>query len=150
MAKIPISEAVKMVGVSQTTLYRDLKEGKMSYETDARGRKVIDTAELQRVYKDAYNRPENDVGNNGNSQRETIVNNGKSENGTKKEANSAVIAVLEEQVAMLKEQLENATTREQKLIDMLSAEQEKTRQLMLPPPDNDKPKSNFFRRIFNI
>ena len=51
---------------------------------------------------------------------------------------------------MLKEQLENATTREQKLLDMLSVEQEKTRQLMLPPPDSDKPKPNFFRRIFNI
>ena len=150
MAKIPVSEAVKMVGVSQTTLYRDLKEGKMSSDTDARGRIVIDTAELQRVYKETYNPPENSVANSENSQRETIVNNGKSEKGNGKDVNGAVIAVLEEQVAMLKEQLESATTREQKLLDMLSSEQEKTKQLMLPPPNNDEPKSNFFRRIFNL
>ena len=48
--KISIAEALKLVTVSKTTLYRDLKENKLSSTTDAKGKKVIDTAELERFY----------------------------------------------------------------------------------------------------
>ena len=50
MSKISIAEALKLVDVSKTTLYRDLKENKLSSTTDTKGKKVIDTAELERFY----------------------------------------------------------------------------------------------------
>ena len=50
MAKISISEAVGMTGVSESTLRRDIKSGKLSSEKDQKGHRRIDTAELDRVY----------------------------------------------------------------------------------------------------
>ncbi len=46
-----ITEAVKIIPVSESTLRRDLKSGKVSFETDQKGRKQIDVSELQRVYE---------------------------------------------------------------------------------------------------
>ena len=45
-----------------------------------------------------------------------------------------VIAVLEDQVSVLKSQLESEREEKSKLIDMLAMEQEKTKLLMLPRP----------------
>ena len=50
MAKITISEALKIVPVKKTALYGDIKRGVLSADLDSRGRKVVDTAELERVY----------------------------------------------------------------------------------------------------
>ena len=50
MAKITISEALKLVSVKKTALYSDIKKGVLSAGLDSRGRKVVDTAELERVY----------------------------------------------------------------------------------------------------
>lgn len=50
MAKIPIAKVLELVNVSRSTLYRDLAENKRLADTDATGRKVIDPAELERVY----------------------------------------------------------------------------------------------------
>ena len=51
MSKISITEAVKIIPVSESTLRRDLKSGKVSFEVDPKGRKQIDVSELQRVYE---------------------------------------------------------------------------------------------------
>ena len=51
MSKLTITEAVKILPVSESTLRRDLKSGKVSFETDQKGRKQIDVSELQRVYE---------------------------------------------------------------------------------------------------
>ena len=50
MSKLTITEAVKVIPVSESTLRRDLKSGKVSFETDAKNRKQIDVSELTRVY----------------------------------------------------------------------------------------------------
>ena len=162
MSKVTIAEAVKMVDVSQTTLYRDMKEGKFSTEKDARGKKVVDIVELQRVYGNVRI-PENEMENNGNSQKEAmsnngnlpeteLVNNGNQENDKVDDTNVAVVALLEKQVEQLEEQLENAKEREskmteqnQQLMDMLSTEQEKTKLLMLPNPELPAVKGSFFK-----
>ena len=39
-----------MISVSESTLRRDLKSGKISFETGTKGRKQIDVSELTRVY----------------------------------------------------------------------------------------------------
>ncbi len=125
MSKLRVSKAVEMFEVSQSGIYRDMDNGTISFEKDERGKKVIDIAELQRVYqlREDGNSPNHEVGTNGNTE------------------NGAVIAVLEEQVELLKEQLEDAKSREkemvtecQQLLEMLQTEQKKTEMLMLPPP----------------
>lgn len=47
--KIP--EAGKMVGRDRKTLYRHMKQGKLSYGLDEDGNRFIETSELIRVYK---------------------------------------------------------------------------------------------------
>ena len=140
MSKISIAEALKLVNVSKTTLYRDLKENKLSSTTDAKGKKVIDTAELERFYGQLKSPSVNGSGNNGNSQSDPTEHNGTDgkresdnleQNGTV-DGSPAVIAVLEDQVAMLKSQLECEREEKVKLLDMLAMEQEKTKLLMLP------------------
>ena len=76
MSKISIAEALKLVDVSKTTLYRDLKENKLSSTTDAKGKKVIDTAELERFYGQLKSPSMNGAGNNGNSQSDPTEHNG--------------------------------------------------------------------------
>ena len=155
MAKISIAEALKLVTVSKTTLYRDLKENKLSSTTDAKGKKVIDTAELERFYGQLKSPSLNGAGNNGNSQSDPTEHNGThrkpetdntEHNGTGN-GNPAVIAVLEDQVTVLKSQLESEREEKVKLLDMLAIEQEKTKLLMLPHADAAplKKKRNWLR-----
>ena len=140
MSKISIAEALKLVDVSKTTLYRDLKENKLSSTTDAKGKKVIDTAELERFYGQLKSPSVNGAGNNGNSQSDPTEQNGtdgnpesdnSEQNGTV-DGSPAVVAVLEDQVALLKSQLACEREEKVKLLDMLAMEQEKTKLLMLP------------------
>ena len=146
MSKISIAEALKLVNVSKTTLYRDLKENKLSSTTDAKGKKVIDTAELERFYGQLKSPSVNGAGNNGNSQSDPTEQNGtdgnpesdnSEQNGTV-DGSPAVIAVLEDQVAVLKSQLECEREEKVKLLDMLAMEQEKTKLLMLPQAEPEQ------------
>ena len=156
MSKLTITEAVKVIPVSESTLRRDLKSGKVSFETDAKNRKQIDVSELTRVYGQLKHQngtqppaaetgepaaPVNDTHQktsmNGN---ETHQNPSLAENDTPK-----IVDLLENQIADLKGQLAQASDREtaltsekSKLLDMLSAEQEKTRVLMLPNPEKKR------------
>lgn len=52
MSKITFSEAVKIIPVSESTLRRHMRSGKVSSEKDHGGRNLFDTAELARVYGD--------------------------------------------------------------------------------------------------
>ena len=135
MAKVTISEAVGMTGVSESTICRDIKAGKVSSEKDEKdekGHRRIDTAELHRVYGNLTSPPESQDADH-DSQK--------------------VIAVLENQVADLQKQLEKAEMREtalidekSKLLDLLSAEKEEKRALM--PPVDEKPKTrNWLLRL---
>ena len=49
MSKLTLTEAVKVIPVSESTRRRDLKSGKVSFETDAKGFKQIDAPELTHV-----------------------------------------------------------------------------------------------------
>ena len=156
MSKLTITEAVKVIPVSESPLRRDLKSGKVSFETDAKNRKQIDVSELTRVYgqlkhqngtqlpaaetsepAELVNDPHQQTSMNGN---ETHQNPSLAENDTPK-----IIELLENQITDLKAQLTQASDREtaltsekSKLLDMLSAEQEKTRVLMLPNPEKKR------------
>lgn len=53
MAKVNVSEAIKLAGVSRQTFYtKYLSSGIISTEVDHQGKKCIDTSELLRVFGD--------------------------------------------------------------------------------------------------
>ena len=124
MNRLSIAEAVAIAPVSQSTLRRDIKSGKVSAERDGRGHYRIDPAELSRVYG-TLKMPEDT--------QETPVDTAK------------VMTLLEQTVDDLKSQLEKAEAREKKLMDMLSVEQQKTR-LLLPAP----PKAGWLHRLLGL
>ena len=167
MARLTIKESVAIAPVSESTLRRDIKSGKVSSEKDDRGRRRIDTAELARVYGQLTHATESndremnavDTPNNG-----TLNSNDTPDTPTD---TPKVVSLLENQIADLKAQLESATDRENalmtektKLLDMLSTEQEKTlleqeksRLLMLPASEtNTSPeqKPNWVQRLLGI
>ena len=167
MARLTIKESVAIAPVSESTLRRDIKSGKVSSEKDDRGRRRIDTAELARVYGQLTHATESndremnavDTPNNG-----TLNSNDTPDTPTD---TPKVVSLLENQIADLKAQLESATdranalmTEKTKLLDMLSTEQEKTRLeqeksrlLMLPASETNtapEQKPNWVQRLLGI
>ena len=148
MAKILVSEALNTRPSEETALYGDIKKGVLSAEMDSRGRKVVDTAELERVYGSLKN-PNTNGKQNGTPRTET---NGTGKvNGTERteadtHGNANEVSGLKGQVELLTESLERSEQRAEELKEdkkeigerlaeahkMLSVEQEKTRLLMLP------------------
>ena len=148
MAKILVSEALKLVPVKKTALYSDIKKGVLSAEKDSRGRKVVDTAELERVYGTLKN--PNTNGKQNGTPRTEPNGTGNANGGARTEAdthgNANEVSVLKAQIEFLTTSLEKSETRAEELKEdkkeigerlaeahkMLSTEQEKTRLLMLP------------------
>ena len=64
MSKISVTEAEKLVSVGKSTIYADMETGKLSFEINGRGHKVVDPAELDRVY--GLEKPPVPNGNGGN------------------------------------------------------------------------------------
>lgn len=50
MAKVGAKRAAELTGKSKSTIQRAMKSGKISYEVDDTGRRLIDTSELERAY----------------------------------------------------------------------------------------------------
>lgn len=50
MAKVGAQRAAELTGRSKSTIQRSMNSGKLSYELDANGRRVIDVSELERVF----------------------------------------------------------------------------------------------------
>ena len=136
MTKLTITEAVKVIPVSESKLRRDMKAGVVSFEVDEKGKKRFDLSELARVYGQI------DLAENNGQVKES--NPPLSETG---HDNPKVVALLENQIQDLKAQLEKAdaqleiaTTEKSKLLDLLSAEKDEKRALM--PPVDEKPQKS--------
>ncbi len=50
MAKVGAQRAAELTGRSKSTVQRAMKAGKLSYEVDSNGRRVIDVSELERAF----------------------------------------------------------------------------------------------------
>lgn len=50
MAKVGAQKAANMTGVSKATIQRAMKSGRLSFEVDENGQKLIDMSELERVF----------------------------------------------------------------------------------------------------
>ena len=135
MAKLTAAQALKLLDVSKATLYRDMNGGKVSYEIDKKGRKVIDTAELARVYGELKN-PET---------KETVSQNG----SKKRHETDETVSLLKEKIVSLEAQIETAKELEnelrqdkQELREMLKIEQQKTKLMLEDKRERQKTEDN--------
>ena len=156
MPKLTVTEAEKLVPVGKSTIYTDMDTGKLAFDLNARGKKVIDPAELDRVYgllKHPKINGDPTGSANGTSRTHSEIS-GNTDAGT------GDVRFLQSEVERLKAELEAAGKREakrlereerlearaEKLLDMLAVEQEKTKMLMLPQgkPERVKKKGRWF------
>ena len=121
MTKLTITEAVKVIPVSESKLRRDMKAGVVSFEVDEKGKKRFDLSELARVYGQI------DLAENNGQVKES--NPPLSETG---HDNPKVVALLENQIADLKSQLEHANAEKKELLELANRLQKQNEVLMLP------------------
>ena len=132
MARLTIKEAVEISPVSESTLRRDIKSGKVSSEKDERGRRRIDTAELARVYGQLRQSTDS------NDTQMTAVdtpNNGSgniNDSPDTPDDDPKIIALLENQITDLKSQLEHANAEKKELLELANRLQKQNEVLMLP------------------
>ena len=147
MSKLTITEAVKIIPVSESTLRRDLKSGKVSFETDQKGRKQIDVSELQRVYEQLKTQNGSQPPTDDSADPSESVNGNHQNLSMKGNDSPKIIELLEEQVQDLKDQLDTATQEKAQLLDLLSAEKEEKRALMPPPEEKNQKSPNWLLRL---
>ena len=95
MARLSVSEAIRRSGVSRSTFYaKYVNQGLISVSED-KGKKYIDTSELLRVFGELKGEQSED------SVKQSVLDTSGSENTAK-----------DEQIALLKQQLEKAEERE--------------------------------------
>ena len=129
MSKLRLTEAVKVISVSQATLYRDLKKGKVSFETDGKDRRLIDVSELERVYGELKTPEQSGKGSENTA--ETFIDTSQNVSLTNND-NQKKIAVLETQVRELKDQITAEREEKTKLLDLADRLQRQNEILMLP------------------
>lgn len=118
MAKVGVSEAARLAQTSRTDLYRKMKSGNLSFSTDEKGDRRIDTEELFRVYGKLVTQDTQHVA---------------SEPATMTHIGTADVAQNDgDLVALLKAQLEEARARELWYQNELAKAQEQVRILALP------------------
>ena len=136
MSKVTFSEAVNIIPVSESTLRRHMRSGKVSSEKDHGGRNLFDTAELARVYGDLKlngTRPLSD---------EPVKDSQMTDDDTP----SKVVVLLESQNRDLKSQLEEAHSQNAQLLELSTRLQKQNELLMLPPPQPKRRFLGFLRR----
>lgn len=122
MAEVGASEAARLTGKGRATIQRHIKSGKLSARRVAAHGRVIDTAELERVYGSIRigEAPQAEPV----SQTETVT------------------------VEVLREQLRIANELADWLKGQLEAEQKRSRELECPMLPPGKATKGFFRRLF--
>ena len=148
MSKLTLTEAVKVISVSQATLYRDLKKGKVSFETNGKDRRLIDVSELERVYGELKTPEQSGKGSentaetiNDNSQTLSLTNN---DNPKINALLETQVTNLKDQIADMKDQLAESTAEKNKLLDLATSLQKQNEILMLPKPED---KRNWFQKL---
>lgn len=136
MANVTIKEAMALTGLSDSTLRRDMRKGKVSYTKDNNSKVLFDTAELARAYGELKS-PDIPAEQSMNGHAQAVDTD-------------KVVQLLENQVSDLKTQLEKAEQRENMLIkeksqllNMYNAERLERRALQPPPKKRRSFWSNF-------
>ena len=99
MTKLRLQAAAELTGRSRSTIHRAMKEGRISYEIGESGDRLVDTAELLRVFGERP--PEDESNGASNGERHAMHNVALR---AKLELERAKNAMLEERIAELKEE----------------------------------------------
>ncbi len=149
MAIISISRAAELTGRNRITLYRAMKSGKLSYTVGPHKQKLIDTAELLRVFPDVTL---HDVTTETMNPREISQN---PINSTCSDVTPESFTLLQSAFSVLQEQLKDAAERERRLearIQALERRNDALEQLCLPlgkdAPETNAPRKSWWRRLF--
>ncbi len=122
MAYVSISKAHKITGVARSTIYKDIDDGKLSATTNARGKKTIMIAELERVYGNIdINQIELSAPKESTS--EIVVSAVERPKESRADA-TGQLSVLQERI----NSLQNQITRQDSFIDDLKNERQKQRE----------------------
>lgn len=100
MAKVGAQRAAELTGKSKSTVQRAMKSGKISFEMDHNGRRVIDVAELERAFGLV---PQNSVSAGDSVETELQ----KARDMLETERLKMRIKMLEEQLDLAKDQIED-------------------------------------------
>jgi hypothetical protein len=134
MPKINISQAAKMTGKTRTTIYKKIKSGELSAESGSDGNRLIDTAELLRVFGDLVT-------------PDTVsmdVNDIHQETPQVRPLLERQISLLEAENKRLHEQIEADRREKERLLGLL----EKQTLLLTQGQQEPAPKASFWRRVF--
>lgn len=110
------TDAVKMYDVSKPTLYKDMNDGKLSFNKDDRDRRKLNVAELDRLYEKRADAEATLTSNNvnpGQGLTEPNVNHARVEQQVKfmrdqiEQSKNREIELLEQQIDQFKDQIEN-------------------------------------------
>ena len=105
MARLNISQSAELFGIHRSTLQRHIKEGRVSFEPQEDGQKLIDMSELIRVYGE----PKNYATPATSSHEDVMLQDPASDTtGTTPDVTPAT-GVLEQKVEMLEQQLSMIT-----------------------------------------
>ena len=152
--KVIIAEAEKLTGKSIKSIYRHISQGILTCSQNAQGQKVVDIAELERVYGTLSTPAENSAESHENHTQEQV---GTLENlqpafnpPAIREASEIVnllharIESLETQLARANQHLESASSEKASLLRSLE-----NQMLMLPKPQ-DEPRKWWQVRFSNL
>jgi len=121
MTILKIKEASDAVGISKQTMYRHIKNGKVSVTRLSQNEKGVDSSELLRVFGKLEMTQENKKDSNSENLSESQMLLGEK------------IMLLQEKVKFLEELNEDLREDKRKLLNMLAREQRKTENLITGP-----------------
>lgn len=107
MAKVGAQRAAELTGKSKSTVQRAMNSGKLSYELDNNGRRVVDVSELERVFGLKQNA--------GSAQSAAPTQNKDVENELERAKTMLEMERMKMQIKMLEDKLDMAETQIQDL-----------------------------------
>ena len=122
--KVTIAEASRLTGKSIPTLHRHTNTGKLSCSKNERDEKVVDTAELERVYGQ-LNQSDSETRETPDQDTTFLIDNQNLQHEND---------ILKKENDNLKSQLIDAKEREKRLFDLSERLQKQNEVLMLPKP----------------
>ena len=130
MAKLNLTQAAQAAGIARGTLYRHIKDGKVTCEENDNGERVIDTSELLRAYGklNSDETSQGDVQDAEVEQHETPRDSQLIQQETK---------FLRQRVNELEQDREERKEREKELRDTIGKQQDtisRQQQALLPAP----------------
>lgn len=114
---VSISRGAKLTGAARSTIYKDIDDGKLSVELNARGKKEIHIAELERVYGNV------DISKGNEDDLSTDVSSVVERSPTNMTKSGDQVAVLQERLEAQKAQVNNF----EQTIEMIREERERER-----------------------